>query len=466
MRNFNGMLWGVILFLLSPSTHASAISAWPDTGQNSCYNNSTLITCPDNGQPFYGQDGQYLSPQPSYTKLDAAGVALPFSTAIWSMVRDNVTTLIWEMKTDDGSIHDKDVRYYWCDSSSQNPGLCDGVENTESFIHSLNSARFGGYEDWRLPTILELATLLNSASQGPAINTTFFPNTSLPENIFIDYWSGSEETGVSTNAWYVDFANGGAVSSFSKTSALRARAVRGGTAALTPYIDNEDGTVTDTETGLMWQQDPSLTAAGISGLDTLNWQGALYYVAQLNLINFAAHSDWRLPNRNELQSLVDYSRSTPAFNTAFFPTPPLNYPWWSSTTEHGLTGNAWTVDFASGTGFSSAKIYGGNVRAVRTVTLYTLSVTLAGEGSGKITSAPAGISCPNDCSERYDSGTIVSLTATAAPDSLFKGWTGACSGPGICTVSMTQAKAVTANFANTSSANPSLSPLYLLLLVP
>jgi hypothetical protein len=59
-------------------------------------------------------------------------------------------------------------------------------------------------------------------------------------------------------------------------------------------IDNGNGTVTDTGSGLMWQK---ATAPG-----TYTWQAALSYCENLSL---AGHSDWRLPNRNELESLVD-----------------------------------------------------------------------------------------------------------------------------------------------------------------
>ncbi|MBI4685329.1 MAG: SBBP repeat-containing protein [Nitrospirae bacterium] len=77
---------------------------------------------------------------------------------------------------------------------------------------------------------------------------------------------------------------------------------------------------------------------------------------------------------------------------------------------------------------------------------YTLSVTKAGTGSGEVTSLDGGINCGSDCSETYNSDTVVILTATADAGSTFTGWSGACTGTGTCTVTMDSDKNVTATF--------------------
>lgn len=77
---------------------------------------------------------------------------------------------------------------------------------------------------------------------------------------------------------------------------------------------------------------------------------------------------------------------------------------------------------------------------------FTLSVTRSGTGGGTVTSLPAGINCGSDCSEPYVSGTIVTLTPLAASGSIFAGWSGACSGTGACTVTMSASRSVTARF--------------------
>jgi len=83
---------------------------------------------------------------------------------------------------------------------------------------------------------------------------------------------------------------------------------------------------------------------------------------------------------------------------------------------------------------------------------YSLSVVKAGTGGGAVTSTPAGISCGSDCSEAYNQGTVVTLTAAPLSGSTFTGWSGGgCSGIGICSVTMNANTTVTATF---STSNP------------
>jgi len=77
----------------------------------------------------------------------------------------------------------------------------------------------------------------------------------------------------------------------------------------------------------------------------------------------------------------------------------------------------------------------------------TLALTKAGNGVGTVTSNPAGISCGAACAHTFRYGTVLTLNAAATPRSLFKGWSGACSGTAACTVTMSAARSVTATFA-------------------
>lgn len=88
----------------------------------------------------------------------------------------------------------------------------------------------------------------------------------------------------------------------------------------------------------------------------------------------------------------------------------------------------------------------------------TLTAATAGSGSGTVSSSPAGINCGSTCSSAYASGTGVTLTATPASGSVFSGWSGACSGTAACSVTMGQARSVTATFSLQSSAPICLVP--------
>ena len=109
-----------------------------------------------------------------------------------------------------------------------------------------------------------------------------------------------------------------------------------------------------------------------------------------------------------------------------------------------------TVTVTDNTGLTDTKSVSISVTA--STTTYGLTVTRSGTGTGTVSSSPAGISCGSTCSANYASGTSVTLTAAAAAGSTFAGWSGACSGTGSCTVSMTEARSVTATFNTVSYA--------------
>jgi hypothetical protein len=106
----------------------------------------------------------------------------------------------------------------------------------------------------------------------------------------------------------------------------------------------------------------------------------------------------------------------------------------------------------SGCDSANAEICSVTMNTSRSVTpaftqRFTLTVNKAGIGSGTVTSSPNGINCGSTCSAPYDSGTVVTLTATPASGSIFFEWSGCDTVSGAsCTVSMSAAKSVTANF--------------------
>jgi hypothetical protein len=150
-----------------------------------------------------------------------------------------------------------------------------------------------------------------------------------------------------------------------KSESYHVRAVRGGQVQPEDrFLDNMDGTVTDTMTCLQWQQataDPN----GDGTPDSMNWENALDYAENLSLTD---HDDWRLPDINELDSIVDYSRWDPSIDPTVFPDT-VSSDYWSSTTyAYFYTDVAWLVYYLSG-GAGGVQFNGKSsmyyVRAVR-----------------------------------------------------------------------------------------------------
>lgn len=124
----------------------------------------------------------------------------------------------------------------------------------------------------------------------------------------------------------------------------------------TAYNDNGNGTVTANNTGLMWQKKDDGS--------TRTWDTAGTYCDGLNL---GGHSDWRLPTKKELMSIVDYSipYPGPTINTTYFSNTKSSY-YWSSTTYAKYPYGAWLVRFSDGfVGSYYKSHYDNYVRCVR-----------------------------------------------------------------------------------------------------
>ncbi|MBL0440694.1 DUF1566 domain-containing protein [Aeromonas veronii] len=122
-------------------------------------------------------------------------------------------------------------------------------------------------------------------------------------------------------------------------------------AATTPsadFSDNGDGTVTHHTTGLIWQRcslGQSWDGTDCTGeARTYSWERALAAAEQNTLAGF---SDWRLPNKNELASIVEYRCYQPAINNQQFPNTPSAW-YWSSSPNARNSNDAWDVDFSNG----------------------------------------------------------------------------------------------------------------------
>ncbi|MEI7884624.1 MAG: DUF1566 domain-containing protein [Clostridia bacterium] len=260
------------------------------TGQAKCYDNTAEITYPKEDEAFYGQDAQFAHTSPVYTK-SSDGLT----------VKDEVTGLTWQQSHDSGT-------YYWAE--------------TQAVINKMNKQNYGGYSDWRVPSIKELYSIWNVSKGWPYLNTEYFDiKYTNEENLsHAIFWSTNKYSGVMGNisgdtpgaelAFGVNFGTGH-IKAYNISAGPKhfVRAVRGNlTYGVNLFQNNSDGTVSDLATGLMWQQ----TDNG-SGM---NWEQALKWVQQKNSENYLGHNDWRLPNTKELQSLVDYTRSPGATNPA------------------------------------------------------------------------------------------------------------------------------------------------------
>ena len=143
------------------------------------------------------------------------------------------------------------------------------------------------------------------------------------------------------------------------------------------YTDNGNGTITDNNTGLIWEKQSD--DGSIHDWDNVySWADAFaVHIAGLNAgAGFAGHIDWRLPNYKELVSILNLQNSAPAvlpaFNTGCSSgctvltcscTAADSY--WSSTTLAGFSSSAWIVDFTVGDVFADNKLLSLRVRAVR-----------------------------------------------------------------------------------------------------
>lgn len=178
-----------------------------------------------------------------FTRLNANGDEQDASADTWSCVRDNVTGLVWEVKTDDGAFQDKDYTYSWYseevnggfegDQTGANATCLLTSCNTSAYVQAVNAQGLCGFYDWRLPNHHELFSLMHlGIADDVAIDEDYFPNTGAVSTEPLWYWTSVPSAdGVNSddaqNAWALDFDSG--VDNFlNKSSAARVRLVRAG----------------------------------------------------------------------------------------------------------------------------------------------------------------------------------------------------------------------------------------------
>jgi hypothetical protein len=428
----------------------------------------------------------------AYSSGDAGnlqtGVAWPNPrfTAASNVVADNLTGLIWPE-----------------DGGTPTVASCTGGGNKTwqgalDYVACLNASNYLGYNDWRLPDVNELESMVNDGQSNVAtwLNTQGFKN--VQANF---YWSSS--TYVNYNytgyAWFVDMYSGYTSLDFKEIGYFYVWPVRGGqcgsfgssticlpkTGQATVYATGDDGNlqkgiawpsprftpisavsgtvVADQLTGLVWTRDANAPGPGACGPATTKiWQGALDYVACLNTNNYLGYNDWRLPNRKELRSLANYGNSNVAtwLNTQGFINVQADV-YWSSSTYASSPSHAWLVLPGDGDMRIASKVDGSYyvwpVRAGQSASFANLTITKSGTSSGSVTLDKGALIWSGSIGTASfgTAGTAMIVNLTATPDSgmVFTGWSGACTGTGACQVLMSQARNVTAIFTFDTTPN-------------
>ncbi len=238
-----------------------------------------------------------------------------------------------------------------------------------------------------LLTLLFITAVLNAAPQG---NNTPIANAgedqsdiAIGTTVMLDGSASSTPYGQPplTYLWSITDMPGGSIAELSSTTDVDPifTADKGGSYTVSLVVNDARGysladsvvvttirftrdeyteIVTDNVTGLMWQDDSRVSS--IYGV----WAEALMYCS-VDLIGYGGYYDWRLPNIEELEGIVDPDHADPSISPVFQNTNTIHYNYWSSTTYSGNTGSARLVDFYSGYTNNLGKIYDNNMRCVR-----------------------------------------------------------------------------------------------------
>lgn len=361
----------IVIALLSNVLPAFAHGAAPPapvprTGQTACYEGTIATICTGTGQ-----DGDTL-----------AGVSWPiprFTDKGDQTLADQLTGLVW--------------------AKDANPA--NGSETWQQALDSvktLNSRNYLGHDDWRLPNVNELQSLVNTQP-----NLTSWLTSQGFHDIQLDsYWTSSTYASYAAYAWSVGTYSG-IVAARGKAEGGYVWPVRGGQSGSVPktgqtacfddagstlecagtgqdgnlqrgvtwpsprFADNADQTMTDKLTGLMWSKDAQAPGPAVCKPGTSRtWEAALEYVGCLNSVNFLGKRDWRLPNRNELARLVNHGQansSTWLKEQGFTNVQASSY--WSSSTYPYNVWNAWSINMHDGAVTSMAKKHDIQVWPVR-----------------------------------------------------------------------------------------------------
>lgn len=290
----------------------------PPSGQVQCYDNTQPIACPGEAGDescatidFCGQDAQYDDRQRNFNAYDI------FDEGV---VEDSLTGLMWQ--------HELPEMYAGCTGGNPGGSKCQWQEA----IDYCDGLTYAGFSDWRLPNAHELRSLVNYGMYDSSSNLPDMPSS--------EFWSSSPQVGsMGTGAWDVSFKggsmDGNAIWDDEIVRCVRLGSGESSTGLFDPFdiLSNPgEEIVSDKVTGLAWAKNYEMDKS---------WLEALSYCEELT---YAGFSDWRLPNIQELASMINYENFSPASD---FPDMPST-GFWSSSSSVDFSITAWTVDFTHG----------------------------------------------------------------------------------------------------------------------
>lgn len=297
-----------------------------------CYNNTAEIPCGSDAN-FPRQDAEFPKPE---------------------RVNEFHKNYTFEDYPNDYIFVDKNRAISWscaigqkgkdCSDSSEvvfNNGIFESTyTEAVNYCSSLNSKNvfngFAGKKNWRLPEIDELQTLVHY-NKFPAIKSEIIPS-SIDSSKCDNYWSNTPVLNDNNRAWVIDntssSSSGIIITKTKSTNSNSCYHCVSGLTSLKPnFADNNDGTIFDARTNLVWQK----CSAGLNNDSTctgtvsaLTWSDALKYCTNLTLAGKA----WRLPSISELTSIVDYTKSSTATDSIFPENSFPNTNLFSTSTTH------------------------------------------------------------------------------------------------------------------------------------
>ncbi len=345
----------------------------PQTGQTGCWDASgSPIGCGGTGQD-------------ADTLMGAAWPSPRFFDNGDQTITDKLTGLIWAKNANIMPVRDAG----WDTDGTLDDGRVSWQHGLD-YVVKLNAENYLSHNDWRLPNVKELKSLSLGAQSNMATWLNGQGFTDVQSNY---YWSSTTYAYPTTYSWYASMAGGTSKGTY-KTNYYYVWPVRGGQSGApdptypsnvpktgqilsydtnTPqkddgalqtgvswpsprFNDNGDGTVTDNLTGLVWLKNANCTetVGGVTkGSGYLTWEDALTWSNNLSdgncgLTDSSTAGDWRLPNKEELRSIYDYSESYPALTLGPPFTNVQSLYYWSSTTYPAILYYAWLSNAAVG----------------------------------------------------------------------------------------------------------------------